>query len=141
MAVEAVSHEILAHAGTYFLLTSVDGFALGMDVFASQCDGTYASHTLLPGMGWVVGIDQRKNTVTISSDPFSRVPMTGWGAARFLFPGFAAWAGLPHPPSHTPDPWAHVVSEPQPAVARCECGVDKTGVGGIHSSYCPKASP
>jgi hypothetical protein len=31
-----------------------------------------------------------------------------------------------------------IFGRPLPNLNRCECGVDKAGVGGLHSDWCPK---
>lgn len=49
--------------------------------------------------------------------------------------GYAARGHHPSSPDRTPDTARATV----PAGTRCECGVDKTGVGGMHSTWCPKA--
>jgi hypothetical protein len=112
-------------------LATVDGLDIGMGLFGADGDGTHCNHKLLggepPEIGWVVRVDRINNRIGVAPHP-GVSPSTPY-----------SW----HPPSelwlhYGPSLRKHPTKQAYVAIA-CECGVDKTGVGGLHSDWCPKA--
>lgn len=90
--------------------------------------------------------DQTWLPVSIFDFPYGAHP----GASCTIKPIAAGYTYTPAYPWYQIDPSPGVGVTPhhttgpdtQKSVApRCECGVDKAGVGGLHSSWCPKAEP
>ncbi len=112
-------------------VASADGLDIGMGLFGADGDGAHCNHKLLggepPEIGWVVYVDRINNRVGVSPSP-----------------GCSSWT--PRSWLHQPELWLHYgpslrkhPTKQAYVAAACECGVDKTGVGGLHSDWCPKA--
>jgi hypothetical protein len=113
-------------------LDRVDGLEPGYGLLGSNGDGSSVDHRLLGRLpfafgfeiGWVNSVDRLNNRIVV--------------ALRYAGPACtpASWI-------LEPEVWLHY----EPCLPRgvrapaCECGVDKAGVGGLHSDWCPKATP